>query len=228
MSNQVKYSAMTSNFFTLVVAVVLSFGAINFASIAFAQNSNHQANETSDVSLWVTSDRLKRYTCPSTDCGVVGYYMFREAAFIFEEKGEWLRTSKYYTASCKNGLSEFVDEGNAVCVSSNGIENGMFAEWIEKKYLSATRPPDPAENAEGIEKVVAGSDDFHIYEDAFVKAAQTLIDQGRCKESDFKEIGGWAKSGTTYRDQPVYFTYCGGMTIPNRIYLNAESGHIFK
>lgn len=228
MATRIKCAAIKSIFFTLVAVLTLTFGAIDFASNALAQNSNHQANETSDVKLWVTSDRLKRYTCPSTDCGVVGKYFFREAAFVFEERGEWIRTTKYYTASCKNGLSEFVEEGNAVCVSSNGIENGMFAEWIEKKFLSDVRPPDPAANAEGLAKVVGSSDDFHIYKDAFVKAAQSLIDQGRCKEDDFKEMGGWAKSGTTYRDQPVYFTYCGGMTIPNRIYLNAETGHIFK
>ena len=35
------------------------------------------------------------------------------------------------------------------------------------------------------------------------------------------------KSAIKYRDEPVYFTYCGGMTISNRIYLNAETGRIF-
>lgn len=38
--------------------------------------------------------------------------------------------------------------------------------------------------------------------------------------------GGWAKSSND-RDRPVYFMYCGGMTVSNRIYLNAATGSIY-
>ena len=78
------------------------------------------------------------------------------------------------------------------------------------------------------ESLVKNSDDYARYSSAFVGATRDLIDKRRCKPADFKEMGGWLKSTTTYKNQPVYFTYCGGMTVKNRIYLDASSGRIFK
>lgn len=40
-------------------------------------------------------------------------------------------------------------------------------------------------------------------------------------------MGGWVKS-SNHRNQPIYFTYCGGSTVANRLYLNAETGEIFR
>ena len=53
-----------------------------------------------------------------------------------------------------------------------------------------------------------------------------MIQSGRCTAADFEEQGGWMKS-TNHRDAPIYFTYCGGMTVANRIYLDAETGRLF-
>jgi len=145
---------------------------------------------------------------------------------VAEVKGDWARVSKRYDASCAGGKSAYVDEGNASCTADNGIKGGQFAEWVEAKYLSPNRPADPAEGATGFSKLVAGSDDFRIYEAAFVKAAQKLIASGQCSEADFKEMGGFWKS--TINKGPVYFTYCGGMTIANRIYLDASTGRIYR
>jgi hypothetical protein len=78
------------------------------------------------------------------------------------------------------------------------------------------------------ETLVAQSQDFTEHRAAFVKAAKELIEDGRCTPRDFEKTGGWMKAVINYRDQPVYFTYCGGMTISNRIYLNAETGRIFS
>lgn len=57
--------------------------------------------------------------------------------------------------------------------------------------------------------------------------AQELIAAGTCKASDFQEMGGWVKSSDR-GSKPVYFTYCGGMRIQNRLYLNAATGEIFR
>jgi hypothetical protein len=176
--------------------------------------------------MWVTSDRLARYTCPSASCGIVGRLFFREAADVAEIKGDWARVSKRYDASCTGGKSAYVDEGNASCTTENGIEGGQFAEWVEAKYLSPNRSADPAEGATGFSKLVGGSDDFRIYEAAFVKAAQKLIADRECTEADFKEMGGFVKS--TNNKGPVYFIYCGGMTAANRIYLDASTGRTFR
>ena len=177
--------------------------------------------------LWVVTKHVDRHTCPSSKCGVVGRAFFREALNALEKRDGWVRVTKLYDASCSNGRSQYVDEGNSSCSSANGIVDGKFAEWVPDSSLSADRPPDPAKTASAAERLVAQSDDFTEHRAAFVKAANELISNGRCTEGDFEEQGGWVKS-SNHRDEPVYFTYCGEMTIANRIYLNAQTGKIYQ
>lgn len=190
-------------------------------------NERPWAAPEGDEQLWVTSERLNRRTCPSESCGVVGRLFFREGVTVLEERDGWARITQTYDASCVGGRSEYVDTGNAACDDANGIIDGQFAEWVSIKYLSETRPPDPAANASGVEELVAGSDDFARYRTVFAEAAQSLIAQRRCTERDFRDMGGWVKS-TSHSNQPVYFTYCGGATATNRLYLNADTGEVFR
>ena len=175
---------------------------------------------------WVTTERTDRHTCPSTECGVTGHLMFREGVDVLETKGMWSRITKAYSASCVEGESEYVKEGNKACTTANGIKNGLFAEWIQNKDLSPNRPTNPDEHASGDDALIKGSDDYRIYKDQFTKAARQLINDGTCTEGDFKEMGGWMAS--TNRGQDVYFTYCGGMTLSNKVYLNAKSGKVSR
>ena len=89
---------------------------------------------------WVTTDRLKRRTCPSTACGIVGQLFFREGTTVYEQTDGWARISNYYTASCVNGRNEYVDSGNSRCTPDNGIVEGKFAEWVSADFLSQDRP----------------------------------------------------------------------------------------
>lgn len=180
-----------------------------------------------DGKLWVTEQYADRHTCPSEDCGVVGRLFFREAAEPMEEKDGWVRVSKYYDASCVSGRSEYVDEGASECRESNGIVDGQFAEWIKKTKLSEERPADPAHTASASEEMISQSDDFNLYREEFLIAANILISDGTCSASDFEEMGGWAKS-SNHRNKPIYFTYCGGMTISNRVYVDVSDGRIFR
>ncbi len=180
-----------------------------------------------ETDKWVTPDRLIRRTCPSVHCGNVGSLFFREKATVYEQKDGWSRITKSYDASCVNGLSEYVDNGNAACVKENGIVDGQFSEWVSTKFLSETRPADPSANAAGDYALIKGSDDFRIYKDVFVQAALKLISSGQCTAADFQEMGGWVKSAN-HIDSPIYFAYCGGMTQANRIYLNAATADTFK
>jgi len=175
---------------------------------------------------WVTTDRTERRTCPSKECGVAGHLMFREGAEILEIKNGWSRITKSYSASCEGGKSQYVKEGNSACTSTNGIQSGKFAEWVQNKDLSPNRPADPGEGATGDYSLVSGSDDYRIYKDLFARAARQLIDDGRCTEADFKEMGGWMAS--TNAGAGMYFTYCGGLKVSNKIYLNAKSGSTSK
>jgi hypothetical protein len=78
-----------------------------------------------------------------------------------------------------------------------------------------------------ISNSVSQSDDFKKHEKAFVAAARRLVSVGTCKVSDFEEVGGFLKS-MNHKNKPIYFTYCGGLTIPNRLYLNVSTGEVFK
>ena len=178
-------------------------------------------------SYWSTVDRLNRRTCPSTQCGVVGKLFLREAATVYEVKKGWARITPPYDASCRNGKSEYVDSGNSACVASNGINIGKFSEWVAFKYLSKDRPPDPAEKETGLAKIIGKSDDYRQYKDLFLKTASTLIAQKNCTLKDFQEGWGFTKS-TTYPNQPIYFTYCGGFHKRNKIHLNVKTGRTFK
>ena len=89
---------------------------------------------------------------------------------------------------------------------------------------SKERIPDDSSIASAISK----SDDYSKYEQEFLEASKKLLTDGECSLKDFEEMGGWMKSTTTYKDKPVYFTYCGGMSRSNRIYVNTSNGNVFK
>lgn len=184
------------------------------------------SGESPQSEAWVTAERLNRRTCPSADCGSVGQFFSRDRVDVFEEKDGWVRVSQYYDASCWAGVTEYVDSGNDACTEENGVVDGRFAEWVSSEYLSPSRPPDPAAGATGMNALVANSDDYARYGDSFARAVGELIASQQCSRADFEEMGGWLKS--SFHDGPIYFTYCRGMTIQNRIYLNAESGEVFR
>lgn len=181
------------------------------------------ASALAESKLWVTSDRLERRTCPSEECGSVGQLMFREGVTVFEVNGIWSRISKPYSASCNSfGNSQYVKRGNKACTQANGIVDGDFAEWVLSKQLSSERPADPSEGASGDAELVKDSDDFRLHQAQFATAARKLIDARICTVGDFLEMGGWMKS--TSQGPNAYFTYCGGMTNSNKVYLDVGTG----
>ncbi len=212
-----------------IAVVLLALNACGDGNENTAPSTTAQSSpETGDFEqMWAIEERVQRRTCASEECGVVGQLFFRESAKVYEQKDGWARVTEPYSASCVGGVSDYVDRGRAVCTPENGIVDGQFAEWVKLDEISVQRPADPAETAALDEKIIAGSDDFSRHRVEFLKAATVLIADGRCTASDFEEMGGWLKS-SNHRDEPIYFTYCGGMTISNRIYLDANSGRIFQ
>ena len=79
-----------------------------------------------------------------------------------------------------------------------------------------------------IQEVISSSDDYETYRAAFTKAATELLTSRRCGRYEMTQYGGFVKAQGNYKNQPVYFTYCGGSTRANRIYLDASTGEIFK
>lgn len=88
------------------------------------------------------------------------------------------------------------------------------------------RPVDPGAGATGTAALIAQSDDFRIYEAAFVVATDKLIADGTCTSANFTGIGGWYKSMNS-KTEPVYFTYCGADGA-DRIYLDASTGRTYR
>lgn len=134
----------------------------------------------------------------------------RQAVNVLEVKGQWARVTKFY---------------------DGGVEGvaGQVARWVAVKDLSATRPPEEtaAKDEPELAKLLTGSDDFARHRKAFIKASQDLVDRRQCTAQDFKDIGGWSRS-TNFPSKPVYFTYCGGMSKNNRIYVNVATGETFR
>jgi hypothetical protein len=105
----------------------------------------------------------------------------------------------------------------------------MPSQAVPKQPESQKEVRQPASliSSEEVESVIRGSDDFSNYQQIFIPATAKLIENGTCNLAELKEMGGWVKS-QSHKNQPVYFTYCGGMTIGNRIYIDVSSGNVFR
>ena len=75
-----------------------------------------------------------------------------------------------------------------------------------------------------IQETIAQSDDYEAHRAAFTKAANFLLTKSRCTRQELKEYGGFVKAQGGYKNQPIYFTYCGGMKTSNRFYVDADTG----
>ncbi|MEM9049784.1 MAG: hypothetical protein AAGC92_13820 [Pseudomonadota bacterium] len=75
--------------------------------------------------------------------------------------------------------------------------------------------------------LIAHSDDLERHREAFVQATTELVENGTCTEAEFIENGGWVRS-TSFGSRAVYFMYCGGARVANRLYLDAVTGEIFR
>jgi len=177
-------------------------------------------------SLYVVPDILNKRTCPSTSCGIVGQVMRGNKLTVLEKENGFARVTDYYDP-CTNGFHDFVKAGDNRCIPANGMKNGKFAEWVSLNHLSS-EPSLKVSPANGKDySLVKGSDDFDKHRDIFLKTTLKLIADGKCSRADFKKYQWW-KSTTTYKNRPVYFTYCGAAHVDNRIYLNVSNGKVFK
>ncbi|WP_157776566.1 hypothetical protein [Nitratireductor aquibiodomus] len=96
-----------------------------------------------EMRMWVAIDGLKRYTCPSIDCGVTGRFFFGESLLVQEIQGEWSRVTHYKSAGCYEGRSAYVESGPAECSPDNGVIQGEYAEWVKSEFLAEKRPEEP-------------------------------------------------------------------------------------
>lgn len=84
-----------------------------------------------------------------------------------------------------------------------------------------------ARTAATAQRLIAGSDDLDENRAVFARVATDLVTNGTCTETEFVTNGGWVRS-TTFGSRPVYFMYCGGSTVANRLYLDVATGEVFR
>jgi len=168
-------------------------------------------NKISSKTYFVAIEQLNVRLDPSKEASITNTLYENQKIDVYEIKNGWARISEYY-----NGTVEGRD--------------GRVARWVSVKYLSRNPPVEKEFSKSGdsaLEEAIRGSNNYSKYKKSFIKASETLIQEERCTLNDFKKIGGWVRS-STHKPKPIFFTYCGRMTTENRIYLNAETGKLFK
>jgi hypothetical protein len=134
-------------------------------------------------------------------------YLYKsEAITVSEVKNGWGRISAYYT----------LEKGDV-----------EYAEWVKMDGLTDWLPIiTKEERDEMLTSYIGKSDNFHRYKEQFFAVTDQLIKEKMCTPQDFEEVQGWMRS-INYKDRNVYFVYCGGLRVNDKIYFDVDSGDIF-
>ncbi|MFA0574409.1 hypothetical protein AB4580_17775 [Vibrio splendidus] len=162
--------------------------------------------EPEQTEFYVLDRKLEVVEQPEID-GLITDYLYKgEKVEVLEKQGEWARISDYIVL--KEGGPQ-----TAEWVSISGLSNDEVI--ISEK-----------ESIEILDSYLVKSDDLKIHKEKFRNTVAELISDGECDPSDFEELGGWVKS-VKYSDRDVYFIYCGGLSLENKIYLDVNTNEIF-
>lgn len=172
----------------------------DFASLTTTQPEPEQTE------FYVLDGKLKVVERPEID-GLITDYLYKgEKVELLEKQGEWARISDY------------------IVLKEGGPQT---AEWISMSGLSSDEVIiSEQENREILDSYLSKSDDLKLHQDKFRNTVAKLISEGECDPSDFEELGGWVKS-VKYSNRDVYFIYCGGLSLENKIYLDVNTNETF-
>ncbi|WP_117234113.1 hypothetical protein [Vibrio maerlii] len=103
-----------------------------------------------------------------------------------------------------------------------------IANWVNSNKLADEKPTiSSKETDEMIEGLIGGSDDYKTYKEIMHQHTEALIKSGRCKHEEFIELDGWMRS-INYSGRDVYFVYCGGLNVNNKVYLDTNQSKILN
>ncbi|WP_394252002.1 hypothetical protein [Vibrio profundi] len=158
--------------------------------------------------IYYVKERRVAIVNDPSDAGVIEGYRYKsDEVEILEKKDGWVRISDYIV---------YEDGGEEV------------AEWIAMDGLSKDEVIiSDEENLEILDSYIEESDDLLSYKDQFRKATKELISKGDCSPEDFDELGGWVKS-IKFENKEIYFIYCDGMKLENKIYLDVIKNETFR
>ncbi|MFZ6042066.1 SH3 domain-containing protein [Vibrio natriegens] len=155
---------------------------------------------------YVIERQVSAYNKPDHNALAVDTIYKGEKVVVLEKSNGWYRISDYLV---------YEDGGEET------------AEWLDAKGLSDAEPViKEQERLEILDGYLQKSDDLKDNLEIFRNKTQLLLDDNTCEPEDFTELGGWVRS-VTYKQQNVYFIYCGGLEQENKIYLDVDSGEIF-
>lgn len=156
--------------------------------------------------FYVLDRKLKVVEQPEID-GLITDYLYKgEKVEVLEKQGDWARISDY------------------IVLKEGGPQT---AEWVSMSGLSNDEVViSDKENKEILDSYLVKSDDLKLYQEKFRNSVAKLMSEGECEPSDFEELGGWVKS-VRYSERDVYFIYCGGLSLENKIYLDVNTNEIF-
>lgn len=162
--------------------------------------------EPEQTEFYVLDRKLEVVEQPEID-GLITDYLYKgEKVELLEKQGEWARISDY------------------IVLKEGGPQT---AEWISMSGLSSDEVIiSEQENREILDSYLSRSDDLKLHQEKFRNTVAKLISEGECDPSDFEELGGWVKS-VKYSNRDVYFIYCGGLSLENKIYLDVNTNEIF-
>ena len=162
--------------------------------------------EPEQTEFYVSDIKLEVVEQPEIDGLITGYLYKGEKVEVLEKQGDWARISDYIV----------LKEGGP-----------QIAEWVVMSGLSSDEVViSNKENKEILDSYLVKSDDLKLYQEKFRNSVAKLISEGECEPSDFEELGGWVRS-VRYSERDVYFIYCGGLSLENKIYLDVNTNEIF-
>lgn len=171
---------------------------------------------------------------PSKSAEITEQVIDQVRGYISEGRlGTAISTAEKYDMSQSAELKQLHDDAVVTLAAkkqetADRIASDRAAAAAEARESTAkAREAAAKAHAEAAEGAIQSSDDFQLHKGGFLKATSTLIDNGTCTLADFREMGGWVRS-QSHKPKPVYFTYCGGMTVSNRIYLDVSNGKVFR
>lgn len=156
--------------------------------------------------MYANERRVDVKTMPSEDVFPERYLYKGDPVTVVEEKDGWGRISNYYLLK----------------------ENGpQLAEWVKLTDMTDQLPIiSKSEKEEILTSYVGLSDDFKDYREVFLNVTDKLLNEKMCTPEDLKETKGWMRS-LNYPDRNVYFLYCGGLKLDDKIYLDVDSKETF-
>jgi type II secretory pathway pseudopilin PulG len=166
------------------------------------------ANASTRVNTYyfVNQRRLPVRNLPDESVYPDRYLYKSESINVIEIKEGWGRISAYYT----------LDKADK-----------EYAEWVRMEGLVDWLPIiTKEERDEMLTTYIGKSDNFHRYKESFFTITDRLIKEKICTPEDFEEVQGWMRS-INYQERNVYFVYCGGLRVSDKIYFDVDSGEMF-